>query len=78
MQSTATTSEEKSGTTATQLQGLTTKEWNIKGVALGKSGRYEEVLPCFDNALEMDPQNVRALRSKSVALEEIRKTTPQK
>ena len=30
--------------------------WFEKGLSLGKLGRYDEALECFDRALEIDPR----------------------
>jgi tetratricopeptide (TPR) repeat protein len=50
----------------------------LKGIELNALGRYREALQCFDNTLTTDPKNAFAQESKKVALETIRKTTPQK
>jgi tetratricopeptide (TPR) repeat protein len=67
----------KSSNAPTQ-KGLTAKEWCDKGDALAKSGRHEEALQCFDQALAIDPTNAIAQQGKPVAVEKTRKTTPKK
>ena len=48
-----------------ELEGL---ELNIKGVALGDLGRYEEEILCYDKALQIDPKFVEAWYNKGVVL----------
>jgi Flp pilus assembly protein TadD len=67
----------KSSNARTQ-KGLIAKEWCDKGDALAKSGRHEEALQRFDQALAIDPTNAIAQQGKPVALEKTRKTAPKK
>ena len=43
-------------------------EWNNKGVALSRLGRYQEAIQCYDEALEIDPRHVNAWANKGAAL----------
>jgi tetratricopeptide (TPR) repeat protein len=47
-------------------------EWNNKGVALSRLGRYQEALECYNEALEIDPGNALAQKGKRMALEKRR------
>ena len=31
--------------------------WNMKGIALGSVGRYNEAIECFNKSLEIDPRD---------------------
>ena len=42
--------------------------WYNKGVTLGKLGRYEEAIKCFDKVLEIAPKNALVWNSKGLAL----------
>ena len=57
----------KSGNTPTQ-KVQTAQDWCDNGDALTKSGRHEEVLQCFDKALELDPRYANAWALKGATL----------
>ncbi len=42
--------------------------WTEKGWTLGKLGRYEKALECFDRATQISPENVRTWRGKGTVL----------
>jgi tetratricopeptide (TPR) repeat protein len=46
--------------------------WRGKGLALGRLGRPQEAIDCFDKALEIDPYDDISQRSKNIELEEIK------
>ena len=46
-------------------------EWNNKGVALSRLGRYQEAIECYDNALEIDPRHVNAWDNKGLNLNSV-------
>ena len=46
--------------------------WRGKGLALGRLERPQEAIDCFDKALEIDPYDDIAQRSKDIELEEIK------
>ena len=46
--------------------------WRGKGLALGRLGRPQEAIDCFDKALEIDPYDDISQRSKDIELEEIK------
>ena len=48
--------------------------WCNKGVVLGKLGRHEEAIECYDKALKINPQYAMAWRNKGVALKDLRRT----
>jgi tetratricopeptide (TPR) repeat protein len=54
--------------TAPPEKELTAKEWCDKGDALAKSGRHQEALQCFDNALAIDPRYAMAWALKGTTL----------
>jgi len=39
-----------------------------KGIALNNFGRYEEAIVYFDNALEIEPDNLNARKNKALSL----------
>jgi tetratricopeptide (TPR) repeat protein len=43
-------------------------EWYNKGVALGNQGQYDEAIQAFDEAIRLDPNDVRAWNDKGLAL----------
>ena len=43
-------------------------EWNNKGNSLGRLGRHEEAIQCFDKALEINPQFFHAWSNKGNSL----------
>ena len=43
-------------------------EWNNKGVALSRLGRYQEAIECYNEALEIDPWNALAQKGKRMAI----------
>ena len=45
--------------------------WNNKGVALSRSGRFEEAVHAYDRALSLNGEYVTALNNKGVALSKI-------
>ncbi len=45
--------------------------WNNKGVVIGKLGKNEEALECFDKAIEIEPNYTKAWRNKGVALDNL-------
>ena len=47
---------------------LTAEEWNDKGIALSRLGRYEEALDAYNKALEINPQYAKAWYNKGDAL----------
>ncbi|GAF86109.1 unnamed protein product [marine sediment metagenome] len=44
------------------------KVWVHKGIALGRLGKSEEAIKCFDNAIEINPDYEEAWYNKGVAL----------
>ena len=42
--------------------------WTEKGWTLGKLGKYEKALECFDRAIQINPENVRTWRGKGTVL----------
>ncbi len=50
---------------------LDAMQWNNKGAALGELGRHAESVPCYDRALELNPQFADAWSNKGVALLEL-------
>ena len=36
--------------------------WFEKGLALGKNGKHEDAIECYDKVLEIDPLNEMALK----------------
>ncbi len=42
--------------------------WNSKGIELGKLGKYQEAIACFDRALERNPRDEEALHNKGTIL----------
>jgi Flp pilus assembly protein TadD len=53
----------------------TAEDWVNKGDALGESGKYDEALQAFNEAIRLDPQNADAWNDKGYALELLNKTT---
>jgi len=42
--------------------------WYGKGVALGKLGKHEEALKCYEKAIEINPNHAKAWYGKGAAL----------
>ena len=49
-------------------EGIKITMWFDEGVALGKNGKHEDAIKCFDKVLELEPNNVDALNGKCVSL----------
>ena len=47
----------------------TAEDWNDKGRALYKQGKYEEAIKCFDKAIEIDPNFISAWELKGGVLD---------
>jgi tetratricopeptide (TPR) repeat protein len=71
----ATIDDEKCVRCYDEIIGINSGEgmaWRGKGLALGRLERPQEAIDCFDKALEIDPYDDIALRSKDIELEEIK------
>jgi tetratricopeptide (TPR) repeat protein len=44
------------------------KAWNNKGVALGKSGKFDEAIKAYDKAIEINPQISETWNNKGIDL----------
>ena len=47
--------------------------WYDKGTALCELGRYEEAIPCFDEAIRLNPNHADAWNNKGVELCELKR-----
>jgi len=50
-------------------------DWNNKGSALGRQGKYDEAIKCFDEAIRLDPNRASAWYNKGTALKLLGKTS---
>ena len=50
------------------LKGENVKDWHAIAAALISNGRYEEAIKYYDKILEINPNHVKALASKGIAL----------
>jgi len=42
------------------MSNLRAKDWITKGFVLFKSGKFQEAIECFDQAIRLDPKNAEA------------------
>jgi tetratricopeptide (TPR) repeat protein len=49
------------------------KSWFNEGKNLGKLGKYEDAIKCFDEAIKIDPNYALAWYSKGTVLENLRR-----
>jgi Flp pilus assembly protein TadD len=49
------------------------EDWNNKGLALVKQGKYDEAIKCYDEAIRLDPNPAGAWNNKGVALNNLGK-----
>jgi tetratricopeptide (TPR) repeat protein len=52
---------------------LSKEDWTNKGIYLNMDGKYEESIKCYDKAIEIDPNYIKAWHNKGVALESLKK-----
>jgi tetratricopeptide (TPR) repeat protein len=56
---------------ATEIDHDSAYAWQVKGVALGNLGRYNEAIQSFDIVLRLDPNDPNAWRGKGWTLEKL-------
>jgi tetratricopeptide (TPR) repeat protein len=54
-------------------ENLNSKGWTNKGWTLGTLGKYQQAIDCFDKAIEITPNEVKALRGKASVLGRLEK-----
>ena len=54
-------------------KNITSKAWTDRGWTLGLLGKYQEAIDCFDKAIMINPENLKALRGKGSVLGRLEK-----
>lgn len=55
------------------ISGKTGEEWLEEGIALYKLGKYDEAIECYDEAIEINPEDAVAWKFKGTALYELKR-----